>query len=54
MSTKTIIYIGMTIGSYIGAYLPVLWGAGAFSFQSIIFGALGGLGGIYLGFKLTH
>ncbi len=52
MSSKTLIYIGMTIGSYIGGSLPLFWGASSFSFESIIFGAMGGILGIWLGYKM--
>lgn len=54
MSPKTLIYIGMTTGGYLGGYLPVLWGASAFSFQSIFFGMIGGIAGIFIGFKLSR
>lgn len=53
MSKKTLIWIGIFVGSTIGSYLPVLWGdAGFFSFSSIIFSTIGGLVGVYIGFKL--
>jgi len=54
MSSKTLIFIGMMIGSTIGSYIPALWGAGLFSFSSIISGALGAILGIYVGFKLSN
>lgn len=52
MSRKTLIYAGLILGSTIGGFLPALWGAGAFSFSGVILSALGGIAGIYLGFKL--
>jgi hypothetical protein len=54
MSPKTLIYIGMTVGGYLGSYLPTLWGVGYFSFSSIILGMFGGIIGIIIGFKLSH
>lgn len=54
MSRKALVMIGMTVGSYAGSYIPLLWGAGSFSMSSIFFGALGGIAGIYLGFRLTE
>ena len=54
MSPKTATYIGMTIGSMVGSYIPLLWGAGAFSFSSIFFGAAGAMVGIIIAFKMTH
>jgi uncharacterized membrane protein YeaQ/YmgE (transglycosylase-associated protein family) len=44
----------MIVGSTIGSFIPALWGAGTFSFSSIIFSSLGALAGIYLGFKLGN
>lgn len=41
------VMIGMTIGSIIGSYVPVLFGADAFSFSSIVGSIVGGLIGIY-------
>jgi len=54
MSAKSIIYIGAIIGGFIGGYIPAIWGAGYFSFSSIIFSMIGGLVGIYVAFKLTR
>ncbi len=51
---KTFVTIGLLIGSTIGGYLPSLWGAGLFSFSSIIFSAVGAIAGIYLGFKFAQ
>jgi len=42
----------MLIGGTIGGYIPALWGAGLFSFSSILFNAIGAIAGIYVGFKL--
>ena len=53
MSTKTLVTIGMVIGSLAGGYLPVLWGGSALSFSSIIFSGIGGILGVYLGYKLS-
>lgn len=52
MNTKPLIWIGMFVGGAIGGYVPVLFGADAFSFSSIIGNMLGGLAGIWAGFKL--
>ncbi len=42
----------MAVGSAIGGYIPNLWGAGFLSFSSIILTAVGGIAGIWLGFRL--
>ncbi len=54
MNTKTLIWIGMFVGGSIGAYVPALWGDfSLFSMASIFFSMVGGLGGIWLGWKLA-
>ncbi len=44
----------MVVGSFIGGYIPSLWGASAFSFQSILFSSIGAIFGIYIAFKYTR
>ena len=46
------IWLGLLIGSTIGSYVPILWGGGLFSFSSLMFGIIGGIIGIFLGFKI--
>lgn len=53
MEKKTV-YLGMIIGGIIGGYIPSLWGAGFFSFASIIGSGLGGILGIWLVFKFLR
>lgn len=53
MSRKFIILFGMTIGSFIGGYIPVLFGVDLFSFTAVICNAIGGLIGIWITYKLT-
>jgi len=52
MNSKTLIWIGLFLGSIIGSFIPLLWGAGVFSFSSIILSAVGAFVGIWIGFKL--
>ncbi len=42
----------MFVGSTIGGFIPMMWGADMFSFSSVIFNAIGAIVGIYLGFKM--
>jgi len=53
MSTKTLIWVGMFVGSFIGGYIPALWGVDVLSMTSIIFSTLGGIGGIFGGYYLS-
>lgn len=52
MERKKLIWLGFFIGSLVGSYVPALWGAGVFSFSSILCGAVGGLVGVWAGFKI--
>jgi len=54
MNSKSLIWIFMFIGSAIGGFIPTLWGDSFFSIWSIILTAVGGILGIYLGFKLSN
>ena len=51
---KKIIFLGMLVGSTIGGYLPTFFGAGVFSLSSVIFGAVGGLLGIWLSWRMIN
>jgi hypothetical protein len=53
MPTKTIIMIGVIIGSTVGGYIPTLFGASLFSMASVIGNTIGGLVGIYVGYKIS-
>ena len=51
MSRKTLVWIGLTIGSLVGGYVPVLWGDDLLSFSGVILSGVGGLVGIWLGYR---
>ncbi len=50
---KSLIWIGVAIGSTIGGLIPSLWGAGMLSFSSILLSGLGGFAGIWAGYTLS-
>ena len=52
MGSNSLVWLGMFVGSAVGGFLPSLWGADVFSFSSILLTAVGGLAGIWVGFKL--
>ena len=54
MNSKSMIWVGMFVGSAIGGYVPLLWGGSLFSFSSVILTGVGGILGIYLGFKMSN
>jgi hypothetical protein len=51
MSSKTLIWGGMFVGSTIGSFIPYLWSGDIMA--TTIWGAIGGLAGIWSGFKLA-
>ncbi len=50
---KLIIGIGVFCGSTIGSYIPVLWGGSLLSFSSIFFSVIGGIVGVWLGYRVS-
>lgn len=52
MNTKTTILIGVFLGSTIGGYIPALWGDGMFSMSGIFLSFVGGLAGLYAGYRI--
>ncbi len=51
MDRSKLVWAGLFVGSTIGGFIPEIWGAGLLSMSGIIFSGLGGILGIYLGFK---
>jgi hypothetical protein len=54
MESKSIIWLGMAVGSALGGMVPLLWGSNLFSFSSVILTGVGGVLGIWLGFRLSN
>ncbi len=53
MSQKTVIYIGLFIGSTLGGLIPSLWDESMLSLSSVLLSGVGGIAGIVVGYKLT-
>jgi hypothetical protein len=51
---KSLIWLGLFVGSTIGSLIPLLWGGSELSMSSVIFGAIGGLLGIWAGFRISQ
>jgi len=51
---KSLVMLFMVIGSTIGGYVPVLFGASAFSYTSVISTFIGGVLGIWLAFRMFN
>jgi hypothetical protein len=41
-------------GSFVGGYIPSLWGASSLGVESLLFGAIGGIAGVLLGARLSE
>ncbi len=54
MSRKSMIMLGMIIGSLAGGYMPALLGADAFSPTSLLGSVAGGILGIWIAYMLTR
>ncbi len=54
MARNKIIWLGLFIGSTVGSFIPKLWGSGVLSFSSILLSAIGGILGVWLGFRLAE
>ena len=52
--SRSLIGICATAGLFVGGYVPVLWGASSFSLQSLVFGALGGVAGVWAGVRIAE
>ena len=54
MGAKGLIFWGILIGGTIGGYVPVIFGAGALSYISILGSGIGSLLGISIGSQLSE
>jgi hypothetical protein len=51
---RGLIGLCVLVGSFVGAYVPVLWGASSFSVTSLVFSAAGGVAGVWAGVRLSE
>jgi uncharacterized membrane protein YeaQ/YmgE (transglycosylase-associated protein family) len=54
MNSKSTAWVYAIIGSFIGSYIPALWGDGVFSLWAIILSAVGAVIGIWIGFNIDN
>jgi hypothetical protein len=54
VNAKSLIMLGLVIGSTAGSYVPTLWGAGWLSMASVLLGGIGGLLGIWAGYRISR
>lgn len=54
MDSKRVIWMGATVGSVVGGFVPSLWHASMFSMWGLVFSTVGGIAGIWLGWRITR
>jgi len=52
MSGKRLIWIGSIVGSFVGGLIPGLWHASMFSMWGLVFSTIGGIVGIWAGWRI--
>jgi len=50
---RSVIGLCSLVGMTLGGYVPVFWGASALSLVSLLFGALGGVAGVWVGARIS-
>lgn len=53
MPSKFLVYLGMTVGSIVGGYIPTFFGFGIFSYISVLASGIGAILGVWIGYKLS-
>ena len=51
---KTLYMVALSIGGFIGGYIPTLWGGDMLSFAGLFFSTLGSIAGIWLVYKIRN
>ena len=50
---RSVVGVCAVFGLTVGGSIPVLWGASAFGFTSLLFGVIGGIAGVWIGARLS-
>lgn len=51
---KFIIMSGLAVGSILGGMIPLLWGDAGLSMSSVLLGGVGGIIGIWVGYRIVN
>ncbi len=54
MNSKHLIWLCAIVLGYLGGFVPTLFGAGSISMAAVVGNMIGGLLGVYVGFKLSQ
>ena len=52
--TKFLIYFGLFLGSTLGSFVPALWGADMLSAAGFLWSTLGGIIGVWIGYRIAQ
>ena len=50
---RSVISLCAVFGTVIGGFVPALWGNNGIGLAGVLFGALGGIAGLWLGVRLS-
>ena len=50
---RSVIGLGVVVGSTLGGFVPDLWHAGFLSLSGVLFSAAGGVAGLWAGYRLS-
>jgi len=50
---RSVIGLCATFGTVVGGYVPTVWGDSGFSLVSVVFAAVGGVAGVWLGVRVS-
>ena len=50
---RSVIGLCVLVGSFVGGYVPTLWGASSLGVESLLFGAVGGIAGVFVGARIA-
>lgn len=52
MPSKTLVWLGIIIGSTIGSFVPILFGASFLSYSSVVGSGVGAIVGLFIASKI--
>lgn len=51
---RSVIGLCALVGSFVGGYVPTVWGASSLGVESLLFGAIGGVAGVVVGARIAN
>ena len=51
---RSVIGLCALVGSFVGSYVPTLWGASSLGVESLLFGAIGSVVGVFVGVRIAE